>query len=80
MPKSPDWRETAELVGIFAILISLIFVVLQLRQEKELLELEMRNYMLETTTEINSTIIENVPGMDDHSEVYLSSFLSNLLT
>ncbi len=59
MPRSANWKETAELVGIFAILVSLIFVALQLRQEKELLLLELRNNMIMSTSEINAAIIEN---------------------
>ena len=62
--KFRDWKETAELIGIFAILISLIFVAVQLRQEEELIQLEVRNHMIETYAELNATIIE-------HADVWL---------
>jgi hypothetical protein len=40
--KPINWKEAAELTGIFAIVASLIFVALQLRQEEELLQSKMR--------------------------------------
>jgi len=57
--KHSTWRETAELVGIFAILASLIFVALQLRQEQVLTLSEMRASMVANSVAINNSIIEN---------------------
>ena len=57
--KPINWKEAAELIGIFAILASLIFVALQLRQEEELLQTEMRAAMVANTVSINESIIEN---------------------
>jgi hypothetical protein len=57
--KQIRWKDTAELIGIFSILASLIFVALQLDKEEELLELEMRNYMVASAVAVNAQIIEN---------------------
>ena len=57
--KSINWKEAAELTGIFAIVASLIFVALQLRQEEELLQSEMRAAMVANRVSINELIIEN---------------------
>lgn len=52
-------KDTLELVGIFSILASLIFVAMQLKKEEELLQLEIRNYMVESSVAVNELIIEN---------------------
>ena len=57
--RSPDWKETAELIGLFAILASLIFVAMQLQQQEELLDLEMRNSMVSNYIAVNEKIIDN---------------------
>jgi hypothetical protein len=57
--KPINWKEAAELIGIFAILASLIFVALQLRQEEELMQIEMRMAMVANSVSINESIIEN---------------------
>jgi hypothetical protein len=57
--KHRNWRETAELVGIFAILASLTFVALQLRQEQILTHTELRMSNVANKFAINSAIIEN---------------------
>jgi len=57
--RSLDWKETAELVGLFAILASLIFVAMQLQQQQELLDLEMRNSMVSNLVAVNEKIIDN---------------------
>lgn len=57
--KRIGWKDTAELIGIFAILTSLIFVAQQLRQEEELLQSEMRAAMVANSVSINTSIIEN---------------------
>ena len=57
--KHRGWRETAELIGIFAILASLIFVALQLRQEQILTQTELRMSNVANKIAINNAIIEN---------------------
>jgi hypothetical protein len=57
--KPISWKDAAELIGISAILASLIFVAMQLRQEEELLQVEMRAAMVANTVSINQSIIEN---------------------
>ena len=57
--KRIDWKEKLELIGIFSILASLIFVAMQLKQEEDLLQLEMRNYMVDTSVAVNDSIIEH---------------------
>jgi hypothetical protein len=54
-----DWKGWLELIGIFSILASLLIVVVQLQQEQDLLELEMRNYMVETSVAVHESIIDN---------------------
>ena len=56
--KSPDWKETAELIGLFAILASLIIVVMELQQQEKLLDLELRNSMVSSTVAVNEQIID----------------------
>jgi hypothetical protein len=84
--KTLDWKETAELIGLFAILASLIFVALQLRQQEELLNLETRNNMVSNTVAVNEQIIGNSDiwvrgnaGKDLNAmefEVYLRMFIN----
>ena len=62
--RSPDWKETAELIGLFAILASLIFVVLELQQQEKLLDLEMRYSMISATVAVNEQII-------DHADIWV---------
>ena len=57
--KPISWKETVELIGIFSILASLIFVALQLRQEEALLQTEMRAAMVANFVAVNDSIIEN---------------------
>jgi len=57
--KPISWKEAAELIGIFSILASLIFVALQLRQEEALLQTEMRAAMVANFVAVNNSIIEN---------------------
>jgi hypothetical protein len=57
--KTLDWKDALELIGIFSILASLIFVAMQLRQEKSLLQLELRNYMVESSVTVSELIIEH---------------------
>ena len=62
--KSPDWKETAELIGLFAILASLIIVVMELQQQEKLLDLDMRNSMVSSTVAVNEQII-------DHADIWV---------
>jgi hypothetical protein len=62
--KSPDWKETVELIGLFAILASLIIVVMELRQQDKLLDLELRNTMVSSTVAVNEQII-------DHADIWV---------
>jgi hypothetical protein len=57
--RSPDWKETAELIGLFAILASLIFVAMQLQQQEKMLSLEMRNSMVSNLVAVNEQIIDH---------------------
>lgn len=57
--KRTHWKEAAELIGLFAILASLIFVALQLRQQEELLQLEIRNYIVSSSLELHASLAEN---------------------
>jgi hypothetical protein len=41
--KTTDWKDIAELIGIAAIVVSLVFVGLQLRQEQEIAIVETRS-------------------------------------
>ena len=62
--RSPDWKETTELIGLFAILASVIFVVMGLQQQENLLDLEMRNGRLAATVAVNEQII-------DHADIWV---------
>ena len=53
------WKGTAELIGLLAILASLIFVAMQLQQQEELLSLELESTMISTRVAVNEKIIEN---------------------
>jgi hypothetical protein len=53
--KSVNWKSTIELIGIGAIIASLIFVGLQLRQEQEIAIVD--TYGAVTETEINLSIL-----------------------
>ena len=55
--RSLEWKETAEIIGLFAILATLIFVGMQLQQQEEMLDLELRNSMLSNYVAINEQII-----------------------
>jgi hypothetical protein len=52
-------RDLAELIGVIAILASLIFVGLQMRQEQELFASENAISRLETVIELNNAIVAN---------------------
>ena len=57
--KTSNWRESAELIGIVAIIASLIFLGLQIRQTQAIATSEMNAGALITTLEESNAIIEN---------------------
>jgi hypothetical protein len=56
---SNNWKELAELVGLLAIVGSLIFVGLQLQQEQAIANAELQNEMISIRAEVNALVIEN---------------------
>jgi len=63
--KSDDWKNIAELVGMAAIVASLIFVGLELRQSQEIA-------LSQTHSERSTTVIEQIISVADNSH-YLSA-------
>jgi len=61
--KKTDWKDIAELVGITAIVVSLVFVALQLRQSQEIAIAELRQARQAANVELNSLIAS-------HSDVW----------
>ena len=53
------WKEIIEFVGILAIVASLIFVGLQLRQEHAIASAELQNEMISARIELNDQVIAN---------------------
>jgi hypothetical protein len=60
--KSTNWKDIAELIGIAAIVASLVFVGLQMRQEQTIAITETRSTVTQKIGEI-SAIIESSPGV-----------------
>jgi hypothetical protein len=60
--KKADWKDIAELVGIAAIVASLVFVGLQMRQEQTIAITETRSTVTHKIGEI-TTVIESNPGV-----------------
>ena len=58
--KKTDWKDVAELVGIAAIVASLVFVGLQLRQEQVIARTELASVSAEIKNQINYKISD--PG------------------
>ena len=58
-PTDISWKEIAEAVGILAIVASLVFVGLQLRQEHNIANAELQNEMIAIRTEVNNQVITN---------------------
>jgi len=54
-----DWKGIAELIGIGAIVASLVFVGFQLRQDEEIAEREGRSAFVATTVELARLFSEN---------------------
>ena len=61
--KSKDWKDTAELVGIAAIVASLMFVGLQLRQEQDIAIAALGQSEVTSRTELNL-------GMSEFADVW----------
>ncbi len=66
--KKVDWKGTAELVGLAAIVVSLIFVGLQMRQDQEIAEAQAYIDASAVVTELNQHIENNkevwIKGLD----------------
>jgi hypothetical protein len=61
MPKAinPDWRKMAELVGVLALVVSLIFVGLQMRQTNDVAFMELDVAMMGMAVDTAELIAEN---------------------
>ena len=57
--KSANWKDIAELIGIGAIVVSLVFVGTQLRQDRELAELEGRSTFVANAVELARIFNDN---------------------
>ena len=57
--KSTNWKDVAELIGITAIVLSLLFVGLQLRQSQQLAVEELVSYSNERQNAIRGLIVAN---------------------
>lgn len=55
----PDWKSYAELLGITAVVASLIFVGLELRQSQSIAEAEMHANNLANILEVHNAMINN---------------------
>jgi hypothetical protein len=61
--KSRDWKDIAELIGITAIVASLIFVGLQMRQAQSIANAERRQVRVANMIELNNAI-------NEHAEIW----------
>ena len=84
--KSRDWKDGAELIGIAAIVASLIFVGLQMKQAQEIANAERRMMRNANQIEVNNAISEHaeiwVRGLSDQElneteAVIFKNLLSN---
>ena len=57
--KTRDWKDAAELVGIAAIVASLIFVGMQMKQAQEIANADRRMLRVANMIEMNNAINEN---------------------
>lgn len=57
--KNTDWKATAELIGIAAVVASLVFVGIQLRQEQEIAIVDTYGSVVESNVAVLSLIGEN---------------------
>jgi hypothetical protein len=84
-----SWKDTAELVGIVAILLSLIFVGVQLKQARVIAASEMNISLVEIGIESAKIINENVEiwvkgnsggELDQHESTIFNNIVSSLDT
>jgi hypothetical protein len=59
MPLNPDWSKIAELIGILALVLSLIFVGLQMRQTNDVAFMELDTAMVGISVDIAELIATN---------------------
>jgi len=60
MPMKPNsWKDFAELIGFAAIVASLVFVGLQLRQSEVIARSELNSSILANRIEVNAAVIEH---------------------
>ena len=57
--KKLDWKSAAELVGIAAVVFSLVFVGLELRQTRLVARIDVMNSLLSSHIELSSAISQN---------------------
>ena len=73
MMKATEWKDTAELIGIAAIVVSLLFVGLQLWQAERISRSEIRQSIFANRIEMNNAVI-------GHSDVWLRGSAGDDLT
>ena len=73
MSKPLKWRDAAELIGIFAIVVSLLFVGLQLWQVERISRSEIRQSIFANQIEVNNAII-------GHPDIWLRGGAGDELT
>ncbi len=59
MPFEPNWRRIAELVGVLALVLSLLFVGLQMRQTNDLAFMELDTAMVGISVDIAELVATN---------------------
>jgi len=57
--KRPDWKSLLEIVGVTAVVLSLLFVGLELRQSRLIARVGVYNTLLSSQIEINDAISNN---------------------
>jgi hypothetical protein len=53
------WKETAEVIGVLGIIVSIVFLTMELRQNNELMEADVRATVLTMMTEIWTSAVED---------------------
>ena len=71
--KSTNWKDTAELFGIAAIVVSLVFVGLQLKQDRVVALGQTYQSSLQSAIEVNAAIAE-------HAEIWAKASKTSELT
>ena len=86
--KKTDWKGTAELIGIAAIVASLVFVGLQMRQEQELARADLGSRGVETLIDLRlrasesdfaetySKMLEHPSELTDGEMLQINNYLS----